>query len=79
MLVYNNYETDNRVRRYAETLVKRGDQVDVIAVSGGNLLLERPLLMASLSITFSNVRATNGTNGPMRGDYCVFRLCPRFI
>ena len=39
MLVYSNYETDNRVRRYAETLVKRGDQVDVIAVSGENLPL----------------------------------------
>jgi glycosyltransferase involved in cell wall biosynthesis len=36
MLEYNNYDTDNRVRRYAETLVKRGDQVDVIAITGGN-------------------------------------------
>lgn len=36
MLEYNNYETDNRVRRYAETLVKRGDQVDVIAIIGEN-------------------------------------------
>lgn len=36
MLEYNNYETDNRVRRYAETLAKRGDQVDVIAVTGQN-------------------------------------------
>lgn len=32
MLAYTFYETDNRVRRYAETLVKRGDQVDVIAL-----------------------------------------------
>lgn len=36
MLVYNNYETDNRVRRYAETLIKRGDQVDVIAITDGS-------------------------------------------
>jgi glycosyltransferase involved in cell wall biosynthesis len=36
MLEYNNYSTDNRVRRYAETLVKRGDQVDVIAITDGN-------------------------------------------
>ena len=36
MLEYNNYGTDNRVRRYAETLVKLGDQVDVIAITGGN-------------------------------------------
>jgi len=34
MLAYTEYECDNRVRRYAETLVKRGDRVDVIAVSG---------------------------------------------
>jgi glycosyltransferase involved in cell wall biosynthesis len=33
MVAYSPYETDNRVRRYAETLAKRGDQVDVIALS----------------------------------------------
>jgi glycosyltransferase involved in cell wall biosynthesis len=32
MLVYSFYESDNRVLRYAETLVRRGDQVDVIAL-----------------------------------------------
>ncbi|MCC6344081.1 MAG: glycosyltransferase [Bryobacterales bacterium] len=34
MLAYSHYESDNRVRRYAETLAKRGDHVDVIALSG---------------------------------------------
>lgn len=34
MVAYTNYESDNRVRRYAETLAKRGDQVDVIALGG---------------------------------------------
>jgi glycosyltransferase involved in cell wall biosynthesis len=34
MLAYTAYECDNRVRRYAETLAKRGDHVDVIALSG---------------------------------------------
>jgi len=34
MLAYTMYESDNRVRRYAETLARRGDLVDVIAVSG---------------------------------------------
>ena len=34
MLAYTAYEFDNRVRRYAETLAKRGDKVDVIALSG---------------------------------------------
>jgi glycosyltransferase involved in cell wall biosynthesis/peptidoglycan/xylan/chitin deacetylase (PgdA/CDA1 family) len=33
MLAYTGYETDNRVRRYAEALAKRGDQVEVIALS----------------------------------------------
>ena len=32
MLAYTFYEQDNRVRRYAETLAKRGDNVDVIAL-----------------------------------------------
>ena len=33
MLAYSGYEGDNRIRRYAETLAKRGDQVDVISLS----------------------------------------------
>jgi glycosyltransferase involved in cell wall biosynthesis/peptidoglycan/xylan/chitin deacetylase (PgdA/CDA1 family) len=33
MVAYSLYESDNRIRRYAETLAKRGDQVDVIALS----------------------------------------------
>lgn len=33
MLAYTYYEFDNRVRRYAETLTKRGDHVDVIALA----------------------------------------------
>lgn len=32
MLAYTFYESDNRVRRYAETLAKRGDEVDIIAL-----------------------------------------------
>jgi glycosyltransferase involved in cell wall biosynthesis len=32
MLSYSFYENDARVSRYAETLVRRGDQVDVIAI-----------------------------------------------
>ena len=37
MLAYTLYEGDNRVRRYAETLARRGDQVDVIAISVAHL------------------------------------------
>ncbi len=33
MVAYTPYESDNRVRRYAEALAKRGDHVDVIAIS----------------------------------------------
>ena len=36
MLTHSNYETDNRVRRYAEALAKRGDHVDVIALGSGD-------------------------------------------
>ncbi len=32
MPVYSFYETDNRVIRYAETLAKRGDEVEVVAL-----------------------------------------------
>ncbi|MBW8003367.1 MAG: glycosyltransferase [Planctomycetes bacterium] len=32
MLAYTFYESDNRVMRYAETLVRRGDSVDVISL-----------------------------------------------
>jgi glycosyltransferase involved in cell wall biosynthesis len=32
MVAYSFYETDNRIRRYAETLVKRGDVVDAFAL-----------------------------------------------
>ena len=38
MLTYSNYESDGRVRRYAESLAKRGDLVDVIALAGTNVL-----------------------------------------
>lgn len=34
MVAYSFYEKDNRVRRYAETLVKRGDQVDALSLRG---------------------------------------------
>jgi glycosyltransferase involved in cell wall biosynthesis/peptidoglycan/xylan/chitin deacetylase (PgdA/CDA1 family) len=34
MVAYSGYETDGRVRRYAESLARRGDLVDVIALEG---------------------------------------------
>ncbi len=32
MVAYTFYESDNRVRRYAETLAREGYQVDVVAL-----------------------------------------------
>jgi len=32
MLTYSFYESDNRVRRYAEALIRRGDSVDVLSL-----------------------------------------------
>jgi glycosyltransferase involved in cell wall biosynthesis len=37
MIAYTFYEEDNRVRRYAEALARRGDSVDVIALRRGGL------------------------------------------
>lgn len=37
MVAYTFYENDNRVRRYAETLVNHGVEVDVIALQRGEL------------------------------------------
>lgn len=37
MLAYAFYESDNRIMRYADTLAKRGDIVDVIALKHPNL------------------------------------------
>ena len=34
MLAYSFYENDNRIMRYAQALVERGDEVDVIALAG---------------------------------------------
>jgi len=36
MVAYTSYSADNRVRRYAETLARRGDKVDIIALTRGN-------------------------------------------
>ncbi len=36
MLAYSGYETDGRIRRYAEALARRGDLVDVIALQALN-------------------------------------------
>ena len=37
MVAYTFYDRDNRVMRYAETLAKRGDQVDVMSLRRSGL------------------------------------------
>ena len=43
MIAYSFYETDNRVMRYAETLARRGDHVDVLALQRDGLPREEVL------------------------------------
>jgi glycosyltransferase involved in cell wall biosynthesis len=43
MVAYTFYEEDNRVRRYAEALAKRGDQVDAVALRKGGQPKEETL------------------------------------
>ncbi len=43
MIAYSFYETDNRVMRYAETLARRGDHVDVLALQRDRLPREEVL------------------------------------
>ncbi len=44
MIAYTNYESDNRVRRYAEALADRGDLVEVISLSSGNIPLGEEII-----------------------------------
>jgi glycosyltransferase involved in cell wall biosynthesis len=50
MLAYSPYEADNRVRRYAETLVKRGDKVDVVAISSSHLDRQREVEINGVTV-----------------------------
>lgn len=62
MVAYTFYELDNRVRRYAEALAKRGDQVDVIALSDGNA----PLGAEEMNgVTLHRIQYREGTERSM--------------
>ena len=65
MVVYNNYDSDGRVRREAEALIERGDSVDCIC------LLETPGKAASLA----GVRLFSVSGGKYRGN----RFLPHLI
>ncbi|HZQ91923.1 MAG TPA: glycosyltransferase [Terriglobales bacterium] len=40
MVSHSVYESDNRIRRYAEALAGRGDRVDIIALAGSDSMLD---------------------------------------
>jgi glycosyltransferase involved in cell wall biosynthesis/peptidoglycan/xylan/chitin deacetylase (PgdA/CDA1 family) len=73
MVAYSSHETDNRVRRYAEALASRGDQVDVIAVAGGDVPLGSEVL-SGVTVHRIQRRERNERN---KWDY-AFRLL-RFL
>src|SRR5882672_2164043 len=60
MVTHSLYESDNRVRRYAEALVKRGDQVEVIAIT----LKNRPLGESVINgVTVHDIQRRLGDEG----------------
>ncbi len=60
MVTHSLYESDNRVRRYAEALVKRGDQVEVIAIT----LKDRPLGTSVINgVTVHDIQRRLGDEG----------------
>jgi len=57
MIAYTYYENDNRVRRYAEALVKRGDHVDVVALQ--NRGFEKQEVLKGVNVYRIQKRAIN--------------------
>lgn len=62
MVTYSNYETDNRVRRYAEALAQRGDQVDVVAIETGDTALAQRTVAEGVELFTVQRRRHNETN-----------------
>jgi glycosyltransferase involved in cell wall biosynthesis/peptidoglycan/xylan/chitin deacetylase (PgdA/CDA1 family) len=73
MLAYSHYESDSRIRRYAETLVKRGDMVDVIALTGD----EQP--MGSADVHGVNVIHVQDRKGVERNKWEYAARLLRFL
>jgi glycosyltransferase involved in cell wall biosynthesis len=64
MVTYSHYETDNRVRRYAETLALRGDEVDVFSVSSENDHARR-FVLDGVRVTRLSRKRKFGENTPV--------------
>jgi glycosyltransferase involved in cell wall biosynthesis len=64
MLAYSAYESDARIVRYAQTLTKRGDHVDVIGYADGtDVLGEKDV--DGVRLFKIQRRLRRGTNGPL--------------
>ncbi len=72
MLAHTNYETDNRVRRYAESLVARGDAVDVISL--GSAQREHIYELKGVRVYGIQDRAHDES-----GKWCYARQLLRFL
>ena len=68
LVAYTFYERDNRVMRYAEALVSRGDQVDVVALRHNN----QPSFARYRGVEVYRIQ-TRISNERGRWDY-IFRL-----
>ncbi len=68
MVAYSFYESDNRIRRYAETLARRGDIVDVIA-------LKRRDRASRNTLNGVNIYKVQEREGKERGNFTyLYRL-----
>lgn len=62
MVAYTLYESDNRVRRYAEILTRAGFKVDVLALRGPSRRQEEPTLFNGVSVYHLMGRVRNEKN-----------------
>jgi glycosyltransferase involved in cell wall biosynthesis len=73
MLSYSFYNSDNRVRRYAETLAKRGDLVEVVAICGSKTPVGKTEL-AGVDVTYLQQRERDE-----RGKWSFAAKLSRFL
>lgn len=73
MVTYSNYETDNRVKRYAESLRSRGDQVDVIAIETGDAPLGNRTVAKGVAL-FTIQRRIHNEKSPWSYVYRLTRF-----
>jgi len=64
MVTYSDYESDNRVRRYAETLARRGDKVDVFCVLSDDHSA-REVLLNGVRVTHLSRKRIFGESTPV--------------